>query len=83
MSTTAQRREPELIKQVSRYSFVADGGECDGINVGDRYEVEYEGDQFEVRVTDTSDHKSVVEVTDTGLEHYGTRSLSSYLRTLV
>lgn len=77
MSTTST---PRPIRQTTRYTFVAEGGQEEGIDVGDRFTVEFEGDQYEVKVVDASGHRSVLETVDTGLTSYGKRSIANILR---
>lgn len=71
---------PRPIRQTTRYTFVAEGGQEDDIDVGDRFTVEFEGDKFDVKVVDASEHRSVLETVDTGLESYGKRSIADMLR---
>lgn len=71
---------PRPIRQTTRYTFVAEGGQKEGIDVGDRFTVEFEGDQYEVKVVDASEHKSVLEMVNTGLESYGKRSIANILQ---
>lgn len=71
---------PRPVRRPTRYTFVAEGGQEDGIDVGDRFTVEFEGEQYDVKVVDSSEHKSVLETVDTGLESYGKRSIANILQ---
>lgn len=71
-------RIPEPVQRPTRYSLVANGGENQGIEVGDRFTVEYEGVEYNVKVIEVRADKSLLKIIDTGLESYGQRSIRSY-----
>lgn len=81
MSVT-ESRTPRPMRRATQYTFVAEGGSEEGISVGDEFVVEYEGEEYKVKVVDVSEEYSVLERIHTGLSHYGNRSLKSLLKRL-
>jgi len=73
---------PRPVRRATQYTFVAQGGTEDGIEVGDRFTIEFDGECHEVKVVDVSEDHSVLEQIHTGLDHYGPRSLSSMFKRL-
>ena len=69
---------PTVDHWVTDSTLVADGGTADGINVGDRFQIDDGGEQFEMKVVKVTQDQCVLEKVDTGLESYG-RTVSSLI----
>lgn len=70
---------PEPVQRPTRYSLVATGGRDRGIEVGDRFTVDYEGAEYDVKVIEVKENESLLRITDTGLKSYGRRSIRSHV----